>query len=170
MPAVPRSRPATVSPFHPFPAPPLPLQVSWVHGEQWFHVTLADCDAAINAMMWQHQGLCGVSQWLTSVECHPVRHARKCDPDGAQVRRFCPELAGLPVEHLHAPWAAPPGVLRAAGVELGRTYPHRIVQDYDAARQRFMEKLQDCRSAQRALMVGGLWRGPCTWVGPIAVQ
>ena len=70
-----------------------------------------------------HQGLCGVSQWLTSVECH----ARKCDPDGAQVRRFCPELAGLPLEHLHAPWAAPPGVLRPAGAELGSTVHHKVL-------------------------------------------
>lgn len=31
------------------------LWLSWVDGEQWFHETLADCDVAINAMMWQHQ-------------------------------------------------------------------------------------------------------------------
>jgi len=122
------------------------LMVSWVEGEAWFHATLADCDAAINAMMWQHQGLVGVSQWLTGVDCHPVRHAKKADPDGSYVRRFCPELARLPLKYLHAPWTAPAGVLAQAGVRLGDNYPERIIDDPDGEKQAFNQRMRRCRA------------------------
>mmetsp|Transcript_18009 Transcript_18009/g.42084 ORF Transcript_18009/g.42084 Transcript_18009/m.42084 type:complete len:703 (-) Transcript_18009:305-2413(-) len=128
---------------------------SWVEGELWFHETLADCDAAINAMMWQHQGLTGVSQWLTGIDCHPVRHAKKADPDGAYVQRFCPELARLPKQYLHSPWLAPPAALKKAGVVLGQTYPERVVQDPDARKREFMVRFQHCRSQHPDLKCSG---------------
>ena len=123
------------------------LGVSWVEGERWYHICLADADAAINAMMWQHQGLVGVSQWLTTIECDPVLHARKCDPDGSYVRRFCPELAQLPTAFIHTPWKAPPNILSAAGVRLGDNYPHRVVHDTEGARVAFMDRFRSCRAA-----------------------
>ncbi len=49
------------------------------------------------------------------------------DSSGDFTRTWVPELAALPTRHLLAPWAAPPQVLRDAGVELGSSYPHRIV-------------------------------------------
>ena len=58
------------------------------------------------------------------------------DPSGRYTKRYCPELAALPIKHLHRPWLAPPEVLRSAGVELGETYPQRIVDDLAAERQR----------------------------------
>ncbi|CAE7284211.1 CRYD [Symbiodinium sp. CCMP2592] len=45
------------------------LGVDWRVGEEWFHITLVDSDLAINSMMWQHQGLTGVSQWLIGIDC-----------------------------------------------------------------------------------------------------
>ncbi|HSL94964.1 MAG TPA: FAD-binding domain-containing protein, partial [Thermoleophilia bacterium] len=55
--------------------------------------------------------------------------------DGAFVRRWIPELAGLPAEWVHEPWEAPADVLAAAGVRLGETYPAPIV-DHGEARSR----------------------------------
>jgi len=136
------------------------LGVSWTEGEAWFHATLADCDAAINAMMWQHQGLTGVSQWLTGIDCNPVRHARKADPDGDYVRRFCPELAELPPRYLHAPWTAPAAALQRAGVRLGETYPHRVVEDPDREKQAFLARLQRAR-ARHSEHIG---RGGCDMI------
>lgn len=49
------------------------------------------------------------------------------DPDGAYVRRWVPELAGLPTKDVFCPWEAPAGALAAAGVRLGDTYPERII-------------------------------------------
>jgi len=66
---------------------------------------------------------------------NPATQGARFDPDGAYVRAFVPEIAGLPDTHLHAPWTAPPLVLEAAGVMLGRTYPHPVV-DLDLGRRR----------------------------------
>jgi deoxyribodipyrimidine photo-lyase len=62
------------------------------------------------------------------------RQRRRC-ADGAYVRRYVPELVGLPPTHLHAPWEAPAAVLEACGVVLGKTYPRPIV-DLGAGRER----------------------------------
>jgi deoxyribodipyrimidine photo-lyase len=59
----------------------------------------------------------------------------KFDPDGAYVKRFVPELARLPAQFVHRPWEADAATLRAAGIELGQTYPRPIV-DHGKARDR----------------------------------
>jgi len=64
---------------------------------------------------------------------HSVLQGVKFDGDGDYVRRWVPELAKLPAEHIHAPWEAPAAVLARAGVELGKTDPGPIV-NHAAAR------------------------------------
>jgi deoxyribodipyrimidine photo-lyase len=59
----------------------------------------------------------------------------KFDPDGAYVRRWVSELAHLPSSLIHQPWRAAPLELASAGVELGRSYPERII-DHKPARER----------------------------------
>jgi deoxyribodipyrimidine photolyase len=107
------------------------LGISWVEGARWFHDTLVDADVAINAMMWQNAGRSGIDQW--NFVLSPETGSQ--DPTGEYVRRWVPELAQLPLKHLHAPWRAPEAVLSTAGVELGVTYPDRIVPDLEAARK-----------------------------------
>ena len=62
-----------------------------------------------------------------------MEQGRKFDPQGDYVRRWCPELARLPTPHIHAPFEAPPFILEAAGVVLGKSYPTPIV-DHKTAR------------------------------------
>ena len=88
-----------------------------------FHDTLVDADAAINAFMWQNGGVSGVDQW--NFVMHPVHAAKACDPEGDYVRRWVPELAMLPKEHIHAPWAAPGGMTAGAGISLVHCGPSR---------------------------------------------
>ena len=52
---------------------------------------------------------------------NPVTQGEKFDPSGSYVRRWVPELAGLPDRWLHAPWTAPPAVLAEAGVRLAHS-------------------------------------------------
>jgi hypothetical protein len=63
--------------------------------------------------MWQNGGHSGCDQW--NFVLHPVFAAKSCDPKGAYVRAWVPELAGLPDEAVHCPWEATPAVLAAAG-------------------------------------------------------
>ncbi|MEG9884504.1 MAG: FAD-binding domain-containing protein, partial [Hyphomicrobiales bacterium] len=52
-----------------------------------------------------------------------------------QFRHMLPQLARLPLSHIHKPWQAPANMLRDAGVRLGETYPFPIV-DHHQARER----------------------------------
>jgi deoxyribodipyrimidine photo-lyase len=100
---------------------------SWRDGAEWFWDTLVDADLASNTLGWQWVGGCGADAAPYYRIFNPVLQGRKFDPDGAYVRRWVPELARVPNEHLHAPWEAPADILRQAGVTLGLQYPHPIV-------------------------------------------
>ena len=92
------------------------LNVDWRHGQLWFHDTLVDADVAIQGFMWQNGGHSGMDQW--NFVMHPVYAAKSADPDGEYVRRWCPELSGLPREFVHCPWEAPATTLAAAKNQL----------------------------------------------------
>lgn len=109
------------------------LRLDWRHGEAWFRDTLLDADLANNSASWQWVAGSGADAAPYFRIFAPVGQGQKFDPDGAYVRRWCPELARLPNEFLHAPFEAPDRVLKAAGVVLGKTYPRPIV-DHAAAR------------------------------------
>merc|ERR1711904_741125 len=109
------------------------LDISWKHGLQWFDYTLVDSDVAINAMMWQMGGHSGLGAW--NFVMHPVFAGKKVDPEGHYVRRWLPELKGLPVEYIHCPWEAPCACLLSADIMLSVSYPNRILDDLINARK-----------------------------------
>ncbi|MEM6902645.1 MAG: deoxyribodipyrimidine photo-lyase [Pseudomonadota bacterium] len=65
---------------------------------------------------------------------NPVKQGHDHDPDGDFIRRWVPELAGLAGRDLHEPWRADPMTLHGANVRLGDTYPNRLVDHEQAAR------------------------------------
>lgn len=75
-----------------------------------------DADVAIDAMMWQNGGMCGLDHW--NFVMHPVDAAMTCDPCGSYVRKWCPELSDMPDELVHKPWKCPTFMLRRAGKTL----------------------------------------------------
>lgn len=104
------------------------LLIHWREGESWFWDTLVDADLASNAASWQWVAGSGADAAPYFRIFNPILQGVKFDPDGAYVHRFVPELALLPAPHVHAPWDAPRAILSAAGVTLGQTYPHPIVE------------------------------------------
>jgi deoxyribodipyrimidine photo-lyase len=111
------------------------LLLDWRHGEAWFWDTLLDADLANNAASWQWVAGSGADASPYFRIFNPVTQGERYDADGAYVRKWLPELAKLPNDVLHSPWTADAVTLAAAGVKLGETYPHPIV-DHAAARAR----------------------------------
>ena len=109
------------------------LGIDWRRGEAWFARQLIDFDLGANNGGWQ---------WAASTGCdaqpyfrifNPVSQSEKFDASGRFIRRYVPQLAGLPDSRIHAPWEAPPIDLATAGVRLGDNYPLPIVR-HDEAR------------------------------------
>lgn len=61
---------------------------------------------------------------------NPVKQGYDQDPTGVFTRKWVPELAAIPDEHLQEPWKA-----ENAGDVLGKAYPERIVDHLAAAKQ-----------------------------------
>ncbi len=125
------------------------LLADWRIGEEWFWDTLVDADPANNPVNWQWVAGSGADAQPFFRIFNPVLQGETFDPDGAYVRRWVPELAGLPDRFIHKPWAAPEDVLAAAGVRLGATYPRPIV-DHAMARKRALAASATLRQREAA--------------------
>jgi deoxyribodipyrimidine photo-lyase len=102
------------------------LLIDWRRGERWFMNHLVDGDPASNNGGWQWAAGTGTDAQPWFRIFNPVLQGRKFDPDGSYVRRWVPELAGLPAPLIHEPWKGTPMELAAAGITLGETYPGPI--------------------------------------------
>jgi deoxyribodipyrimidine photo-lyase len=120
------------------------LLVDWRQGEEWFWDTLVDADPANNAASWQWVAGSGADAAPYFRIFNPISQGEKFDPQGDYVRRFVPELAGVPAEWIHKPWEAPPAVLSAAGLRLGQGYPRPIV-DHAMARNRALGAIESVK-------------------------
>jgi deoxyribodipyrimidine photo-lyase len=109
------------------------LLLPWQSGAKWFWDTLVDADLAQNSLGWQWTAGCGADAAPYFRIFNPTTQGEKFDPNGDYIRRWCPELAKLSPEWIHQPQAAPPEILRAAKIELGKDYPGPIV-NHAAAR------------------------------------
>ena len=79
------------------------LMTDWRKGEAWFWDTLVDADPASNPANWQWVAGTGANP-RPGRAFNPLRQARRFDPDGAYVRRYVPELAGIEGSAVHEPW------------------------------------------------------------------
>ena len=124
------------------------LLIPWQQGAAWFLDTLVDADLANNTMGWQWVAGCGVDAAPYFRIFNPIVQGEKFDPDGQYVRRWIPELRDVPTEWIHQPWAAPPLILSAAGITLGRNYPLPLV-DHAEARAAALSALEEMKSKQQ---------------------
>jgi deoxyribodipyrimidine photo-lyase len=80
---------------------------------------------------------------------NPTKQAVEQDPHGVFIRRWLPELAGVPAAYAHCPWTMPADVQRGAGCVIGRDYPPPMV-DHAAAVREAKRRLAAVRSAPAA--------------------
>ncbi|MEM1372568.1 MAG: deoxyribodipyrimidine photo-lyase [Pseudomonadota bacterium] len=121
------------------------LMIPWQEGEAWFWDTLVDADLASNSASWQWVAGSGADASPYFRIFNPITQGQKFDPDGAYVRRWVPELADMPIKYLHAPFDAPTAMLDKAGVTLGETYPHPLVE-HGFARKRALAGYDEMRA------------------------
>ncbi len=105
------------------------LFIDWRRGEQHFMRHLIDGDLASNNGGWQWSASTGTDAAPYFRIFNPASQSRKCDPDGAFIRQWVPELADLDDKAIHEPHAKP-------GLFDGELeYPEPIV-DHAKARDR----------------------------------
>ncbi|UJW85943.1 cryptochrome/photolyase family protein [Devosia sp. SL43] len=118
------------------------LLIDWRLGEQWFWDCLVDGDVANNPASWQWVAGSGLDAAPYFRIFNPVTQGERFDGSGNYVRRWVPEIAGLPDKWVHQPWMAPKDVLADARVVLGKTYPRPIV-DLKMSRERALAAAQE---------------------------
>ena len=79
------------------------LYLDWREGAAHFLSLLVDGDVANNQLNWQWVAGTGTDTRPNRV-LNPLTQARRFDPDGAYVRRWVPELAGVAGAAVHRPW------------------------------------------------------------------
>ncbi len=103
------------------------IRLHWLNGARWFWDTLVDADLASNSMGWQWSAGCGADAAPYFRIFNPVRQGERFDKKGEYVRRWVPELAGLPDKYVHEPWSLPDAVAEKIGFTPGEDYPKPIV-------------------------------------------
>jgi deoxyribodipyrimidine photo-lyase len=112
------------------------LGIDWRWGERWFMRLLLDGDEASNNGNWQWIASVGVDpQPAFRRIFNPARQQERFDPRGAYVRRYVPELSGVPDAYLAEPWTMPPEIQERARCRIGRDYPAPIVDHAQARRE-----------------------------------
>ena len=123
------------------------LLIRWQEGEAYFAQSLSDADVAQNSFNWQWIAGSGADAAPYFRVFNPTTQGKRFDPDGSYVRRWVPELAGMPTHWIHEPYAAPVDILRGAGVVGGADYPQPIV-DHAEARLRALAAYEVVRRSE----------------------
>ena len=130
------------------------LWVAWKRPAEALARRFTDFEPGIHYAQFQMQsGTTGVN---TPRIYNPVKQGYDQDPEGVFTRAWVRELADMPDAYLHEPWKAPDDVLAKAGVSLGETYPERMVDHDQAAREArarigALRKGEDHREAAKAI-------------------
>ncbi|MDX2064455.1 MAG: deoxyribodipyrimidine photo-lyase [Fimbriimonadaceae bacterium] len=103
------------------------LLIDYRRGEAYFAAKLLDFELASNNGGWQWAASTGADAQPYFRIFNPVLQSERFDPDGAFIRTWCPELAGLSGKAVHWPAGASAMELETASLTLGKQFPKPIV-------------------------------------------
>ena len=113
------------------------LDIDWRWGASWFESRLIDYDVCSNWGNWAYNATVGHDP--RNRYFNIINQARKYDKKGDYVKRWLPELQGLPGEFIHEPWKMTPDQQALYGVKLGEEYPEPVIdleESYERIRER----------------------------------
>jgi deoxyribodipyrimidine photo-lyase len=108
------------------------LWLHWREPGQFLARQFLDFEAGIHwSQMQMQSGTTGIN---TLRMYSPTKQAADQDPQGVFIRRWCPELARVPLPYLAQPWTLPATLQQHCGTVIGRDYPAPIVDEVAALR------------------------------------
>ena len=115
------------------------LHLDWRWGARHFMRHLVDGDLASNQHGWQWAAGTGTDASPYFRIFNPVTQSKRFDPEGDYIRRWVPELRGVPTPYIHEPWRSPD--------------PHGYLDpivDHDVERKRSLAAYEDLRRRSRS--------------------
>ncbi len=86
----------------------------------------------------------------------PIKQVRDQDPEGVFIKRYVPELEGVPREHIAEPHDMPSDVQKRSGCVIGKDYPRPIVdhaEAYATARKRIYAARRNAEAREESARV-----------------
>lgn len=121
------------------------LWIDWRITGNFLAKVFTDYEPGIHYSQLQMQsGVTGINAMRVY---NPVKQSIEHDPSGAYIRKWVPELVGIPDEFIHTPWKQKNDLLDNYNFVLGRDYPEPIVNQ-ETSTKLAKQKIIDVRNSE----------------------